>query len=440
MANPSTALATIDPRQQSLKALFESAKGSISKVVPAKYLTADRLLKVALNAISRNPRLLDCEPQSILNCLMQAAELGLEVCGGLQHCYMVPYRNSKRNVHEAQFQIGYRGMVELAHRSGTIDFIEAVAVREGDKLRYERGLNPVLEHVPSQEGDAAKLVAAYTIVRIKGCERPQFDLMWRWEIDAVRKRSKASDDGPWVTDYDEMAKKTSVKRTCKMVSLSPEMADAIEADDKGYNLDVSAAAMASVPEAAPQPAAKPEEKPAEKRGRKPAEKPAEQAPAVDRPITVTHTVQGGQVSSRPIEPAPITSAAVQAEPDLAPATVQTPEQWASTTDDKTQPPPVEAPAAAPPAATEQPILANPKTEEEFAAAFRAAKSKRDLNGLVMKMRESGITDTDTLARLMVVYNEATLALSPAKPATSAAAATAAVSAQQGFFGGSGGAK
>lgn len=218
--NTSRAIVSSTEKQANLKSLLEKAKGSIAAVLP-KHLTPDRLLKVALSATSRNPALLACTPQSILLAVMQASELGLEVGGLLGDAYFVPFKD------QAQLIVGYRGMIKLARQSGELKSIEAHVVRDTDIFDLEYGLDTRLVHKPALSGELGKVVAVYAIARFKDGGY-QVDVMTLAEIEAVRLRSKASNDGPWNTDYAEMAKKTVVRRLCKYLPLSPELVKALE--------------------------------------------------------------------------------------------------------------------------------------------------------------------------------------------------------------------
>lgn len=212
-------IARVD-KQQTLKDLLEKASPSIAAVLP-KHLTVARLTKVALSATARKPELLACTALSIVKAVMQGAELGLEVGGLLGEAYLVPYGDV------ATLIVGYRGMLKLARQSGMLSSIESHVVCERDTFELEYGLNPKLVHKPAMNGDPGAVVAAYAIARFKD-GAIQVDVMTRAEIDAIRTRSKAGNSGPWVTDFPEMAKKTVVKRLCKYVPLSPELAKALE--------------------------------------------------------------------------------------------------------------------------------------------------------------------------------------------------------------------
>ncbi len=224
-------------KTQTIKDLLEKAGPSIAAVLP-KHLTLERMTKVALSSVARNPALLACTPLSLVKAVMQGAELGLEVGGLLGEAYLVAYKD------QVVLIPGYRGLVKLARQSGTLSSIEAHVVCERDTFELEYGLDPKLVHRPAMTGDPGPVIAAYAIARFKDGGR-QVDVMTRHEVDAIRGRSAAATSGPWVTDYAEMAKKTVVRRLCKYLHLSPELARALEheaAIDEGVRspvIDVS---------------------------------------------------------------------------------------------------------------------------------------------------------------------------------------------------------
>lgn len=196
----------------------------------AKAMDPERLVRVALVAMAKQPKLLTCSQESIALALMEAGSLGLAPMGVLGEAYLVPYWNKNKRCNEAQLQIGYRGLVKLARRSGSVFNVQADVVREGDFFEWEKGLTPRLVHRPAQSGQRGPLTYAYAAAWVKDGP-PPFDVMDLDEIEAIRKRSKSADDGPWVTDFLEMAKKTVIRRLCKSLDLSPEAELAIAHDD-----------------------------------------------------------------------------------------------------------------------------------------------------------------------------------------------------------------
>ncbi len=217
-------------RQDSLKTLLDRARPSLAAVLP-KHLNPDKLIKVALVATSRTPALLQCTPTSVLQAVMTASQLGLEPGGVLGSAYLVPYKS------ECQLVIGYRGLIDLARRSGKIASVEAHVVYANDKFTIRHGLTPALEHEPNLAGEPGDVVAAYAIARLHDGST-QVEVMTRKQLDAIRTRSRAGNSGPWATDTDEMYRKTVVKRLCKYLPLSVELASAIEADNRAESGEV----------------------------------------------------------------------------------------------------------------------------------------------------------------------------------------------------------
>lgn len=213
----------------SIRALLEKAKPQIALALP-KHLNADRLIRVAITSVQRTPKLLDCDQTSLLAAIVQSAQLGLEPDGVLGHAYLVPFRNGKTGRYEVQFIPGYKGLVSLARRSGEVISIDTRVVREGDEFRYAFGLEPKLEHRPGDAVDDKSITHAYAVIRLRDGGY-QFDVLRRAEIESVRKRSKAAGDGPWVTDFAEMAKKTVLRRALKLAPMSVEAQKAVALDE-----------------------------------------------------------------------------------------------------------------------------------------------------------------------------------------------------------------
>lgn len=216
-------------RTPDLKGFLTRHMDAISQV-SSRYITPDRMVRLVCAAASRQPELAECSPMSILRSMMQSAELGLEVCSGTNEAYLVPYYNKNTKCKEAQFIPGYQGLVKLAIESGKVKNIESRVVYENDAFDYELGMAPKITHKPAlkSRGD---VLAFYAIAHLADGS-VQFDLMTKEEVDAIRSRSKASGFSPWATDYNEMAKKTVVRRLYKMLPKSKAMADALEVQAK----------------------------------------------------------------------------------------------------------------------------------------------------------------------------------------------------------------
>ncbi|PEJ67976.1 recombination protein RecT [Bacillus wiedmannii] len=194
-----------------------------AEVLP-KHMSIDRMSRIALTTIRTTPKLLECNVHSLMGAVMQAVQLGLEP-GLLGHCYILPYKR------EATFIIGYKGMIDLARRSGHIQSIYAHAVHENDEFEYELGLHPKLEHKPSH-GERGAFIGAYAVAHFKDGGY-QMEFMPKSEIEKRRKRSAAANSSysPWSSDYEEMAKKTVVRYMFKYLPISIEVQTQAQQDE-----------------------------------------------------------------------------------------------------------------------------------------------------------------------------------------------------------------
>lgn len=203
--------------------------------IAPKHLTPERIVNVSLAAAERQHKLYKCTPRSLLKAIMTASQLGLEVGGPMQEAHLVPFFNKHTGKHECNLVVGYQGFLTLARRSGEIARVEARVVRKGDELSVDLGTDPKIAHRPmlaeSEDIGEAGNVAVYAVAWFKD-GGVQFDVMSHAEVEKIRGRSKAGDDGPWVTDWDEMARKTVVRRLYKYLPKSADIQLAIELNDR----------------------------------------------------------------------------------------------------------------------------------------------------------------------------------------------------------------
>lgn len=215
-----------------------------------KHMTADRFVRVALTALLKTPKLADCTPESVIQCMLNCSALGLEPDGRRAH--LIPYANVCTLI------VDYKGIVELAKRSGDVSGVFAQVVCENDSFQWQNG---EVTHQIDWRNDRGTMYAAYATITFKDGSK-QTDVMTKAEIDAIRRRSKAGNSGPWVTDYNEMAKKTVFRRASKWITLSPEVAEALEREDAAFSsaslvtdlqpaphIEVMPAPVATVPDA-----------------------------------------------------------------------------------------------------------------------------------------------------------------------------------------------
>lgn len=201
----------------------------IKKALPT-VLSPERFTRIALSALNNTPALQQCTPMSFLAALMNAAQLGLEPNTPLGQSYLIPYKN--KGVLECQFQIGYKGLIDLAYRNGQMQTIQAQAVYENDEFSYEYGLEPKLFHRPAFS-DRGELIYFYGIFRtVNGGYG--MSVMSKANMDMYAKtysKAFASEYSPWKSNYEEMAKKTVIKQALKYAPIKTDFQRALTADE-----------------------------------------------------------------------------------------------------------------------------------------------------------------------------------------------------------------
>lgn len=211
-----------------MKQMLDKMKNEIAAALPSM-VSSERFQRVALTAFSSNPKLQECDPVSFIASMMESAQLGLEPNTPLGQAYLIPF-NSKDGM-KVQFQIGYKGLLELSQRSGKLQNLRAHEVRENDKFQLKYGLNEVLDHEPLIFGDRGTVIGYYAVYNLKEGGH-SFVFMTKDEIlEHAKKFSKTFKFGPWQTDFDAMAKKTVIKQLLKYAPLSIEMQRAVTGDE-----------------------------------------------------------------------------------------------------------------------------------------------------------------------------------------------------------------
>lgn len=215
-----------------IRGLLDQNKSAIGMSLPAG-MDVDRFSRLLLTAANTNPELFDCDPRSFLAAGVACAQLGLEPNDARGLAYLIPFKDRNRG-RVVNLILGYRGLMDLARRSGMVSSINAWPVFEGDRFEYQLGLEPDITHVPAENGDEdpAKLTHVYAVARING--DPQFVVLTRAQIDKTRDQSpgaKAS-QSPWKSHYVEMAQKTAIRRLCKYLPQTVEVAQAVDSDDR----------------------------------------------------------------------------------------------------------------------------------------------------------------------------------------------------------------
>lgn len=231
IANSTANTAVAKKGTKNLNDYIKSMESEIKKALPS-VITAERFTRMTLTAVRTTPGLASCEPMSFLAAMMSAAQLGLEPNTPLGQAYILPYRNTKKGITEVQFQIGYKGLIDLAYRSGEVELVQAQCVYENDKFELEYGIEPKLKHVPA-DGERGKLTKVYAMFRTKSGGYG-FECMSVADIEAhAKKYSKAyaGKISPWKSNFEEMAKKTVLKKVLKYAPLKSDFVRAVVQDE-----------------------------------------------------------------------------------------------------------------------------------------------------------------------------------------------------------------
>ena len=224
-----TALTAQKKEGKTMQDYIKSMEGEIKKALPS-VITPERFTRMTLSALSTNPKLSLCTPKSFLGAMMNAAQLGLEPNTPLGQAYLIPYKN--KGVDEVQFQIGYKGLIDLAYRSGQVKSIQAQIVYENDQFEAQYGLEPKLVHVPAKT-DRGNAIAVYAVFVTKD-DGYGFEVM---SMDDVKNHAKKysqsfnSSYSPWQTNFEEMAKKTVLKKVLKYAPMKSDFARAVVQDE-----------------------------------------------------------------------------------------------------------------------------------------------------------------------------------------------------------------
>lgn len=201
----------------------------LKKALPS-VLTPERFTRIALSALNNTPQLKQCTPMSFISALLNAAQLGLEPNSPLGQAYLIPYKNKGQL--EVQFQIGYKGLIDLAYRNGQMQTIQAQVVYENDFFEYEYGLNPVLVHRPafSDRGEAVYFYGLFKTVN----GGFGFSVMSKADMDnfaSTYSKALGTSYSPWKTSYEEMAKKSVIKQALKYAPIKTDFQRALSTDE-----------------------------------------------------------------------------------------------------------------------------------------------------------------------------------------------------------------
>ena len=232
-----TALRPIDQFKTELKLM----EPNFTPLLPAN-VSVDKFKAMVIAAVGGNPDLLKCTRASLWKACVQGAELGLSLNPTMGEADILPQRVGSEMT--AQFRPRYKGLMNLARRSGEVTSIRAVLVYENDEFEVIEGLRPDIIHKPSRS-ERGTLSHAYCVWLLKGVAEPQFEVMDKQQVMRVKARSPSgkNGNGPWKTDEEEMWRKTVVKRATKYMPIALDvLAKAVAVDnlnESGTDFDIT---------------------------------------------------------------------------------------------------------------------------------------------------------------------------------------------------------
>jgi recombination protein RecT len=217
------------PPKQRIATLLQENKREIAAALP-KHINIDRMLTIAQTAATSVPALLECYTPSLFGAMIKCTQLGLEPNNALGQAYLVPFRNRKQNRKDVQLIIGYKGLIDLARRSGHVVSINAQAVREGDEFEWEFGLNERLVHRPGKE--RGEITHFYAYAKLTGGGH-QFDVQTVEDIIKLMKTTQSKGEyGPWADHFEAMGRKSMIRKISSYLPLSIQQAEASALDGR----------------------------------------------------------------------------------------------------------------------------------------------------------------------------------------------------------------
>lgn len=218
-----------------IRELLAARKDDMRGLIPGRLLTPEKLLRTAYLAVLGNKDLQSCSAESLIRCVIKAAELGFEIGGALNYLYMVPFKG------EAVPIVSYQGLIYLMLLHPKVLDVRAKVVRSWDTYTYQEGTEPALTHIPQEPPDNADLndaktvKAVYAIVTLASKHGHTFqhaEWMWKGDVDTIRKRAPSQNSPAWRDYYPRMALKSVIRRLSTQVPKSTRLMDALRQDEE----------------------------------------------------------------------------------------------------------------------------------------------------------------------------------------------------------------
>ena len=224
----------VEKKNKTIFDIIQAGAKQFATALP-KHVNSERFVRIAITTIRQNPKLAKCSQESLLGALMVSAQLGLEP-GTLGQCYLIPFENKKAGTVECQFQIGYKGLIELLRRSGQLSDIYSYTVYENDDFNIEYGLSRTLTHKPNFD-ERGEIKGFYAVAILKDGAKA-FEYMTKDEVvkheEKYRKGSYKND--VWNKNFEEMSQKTVVKKLLKWLPVSVEFLEMAAKDEKSFKV------------------------------------------------------------------------------------------------------------------------------------------------------------------------------------------------------------
>lgn len=237
--------------QIKMKNTIKAALPQFTSALPST-IKPERFQAMVITAVNTNPKLMTCDPLSVVAAALQAAQLGLEPNTALGQAYLIPYEE-KRKINGVwqvvrtvcNFQPGYRGLITLAFRSGELQCLDAQEVYANDDFEFQYGMDMNLRHVPATQNrkqPGEKPTHYYAVYRLKNGGRGMAVMTYEDVLDHARKfsktynKTKGAFSGPWDDNFDEMAKKTVLLKLLKYMPMATDspLARAMNADNVSF--------------------------------------------------------------------------------------------------------------------------------------------------------------------------------------------------------------
>jgi recombination protein RecT len=230
---PNPTALTIRSKYDVVSEMLTKSERGIEKLLTPFGMRADRMVRVTLDLLKREPHLCECDPRSVVLAVLQSAELGLEVGSPLGHAYLIPFKG------KAKLIPGYMGLITLAYDDPRIVGVRADHVHDGDVYEETSGTSPSLNHVVNRFSDRGRLLGVYGAVQIRD-GWPIFRALPIADVETIRDASLAKlqdwqrKTSPWVLHSGEMQLKTALRRVLKAVPLGSRLRHAVELDAVEY--------------------------------------------------------------------------------------------------------------------------------------------------------------------------------------------------------------